>query len=464
MHPRSKSSLLSTLIVGITLMCGNLKVAAQKISGTPGSPASTYTIQGKSLPIAPLPFAGIIKADAVNSTPYWPARLVPPKGAPNILLIMTDDQGYGVSGTFGGVIPTPGLDRVAKAGLRYIQFHSTALCSPTRAALITGRNHHSVGSGVIGELSTGYPGYNSIIGLDNASIGNILEGNGYSTSWFGKNHNTPSFQYSVAGPYDQWPSGQGFQYFYGFMGGETDQWTPYLFRDHTQIFPYVNNPGYNLTTDLADEAIKHMRDLNAAAPDNPFFVYYVPGGTHSPHQPTKEWIEKFKGKFDMGYEVLRDTIFANQKRLGVIPADAKLTPWPESIPHWDSLTLLQKKLYAREAEVFAAYAAYTDYEINRVIQSVEDMGKLDNTLIIYICGDNGTSPEGTLSGSFNQLTAYNGILEAPMVLQMLHYDEWGSDQTYPHMAVGWSWAFDTPFKWTKQVASHFGGTRQGLAI
>jgi len=457
-----KTSVSWLMLIGGIIFCQAL--SAQKISGTPGSPSSTFTIQGKSLPVLPPPFQGVINESALNSKSYWPARLVPPNGAPNILLIMTDDQGYGVSGTFGGVIPTPGLDRVAKAGLRYTQFHSTALCSPTRAALITGRNHHSVGSGVIGELSTGFPGYNSVIGLNNASVGEILKDNGYSTSWFGKNHNTPSFQYSVAGPFDQWPSGQGFQYFYGFMGGETDQWTPYLFRDHTQIFPFVNNPGYNLTTDLADEAIKHMRDLNAAAPDKPFFVYYVPGGTHSPHQPTKEWIEKFKGKFDMGYEVLRDTIFANQKRLGVIPADAKLTPWPESIPHWDSLSYLQKKLFAHEAEVFAAYAAYTDFEINRVIQSVEDMGKLDNTLIIYICGDNGTSPEGTLYGAYNQLTAYNGILEAPMALQVLHMNEWGSEQTYPHMAVGWSWAFDTPFKWTKQVASHFGGTRQGMAI
>src|SRR5450631_3271650 len=463
MNAHLKQSILSLLMVATTI-CSAFQGYAQKINGTPGSPSSTFTIQGKSLPVLPPPFNGVINESAVNSTPYWPARLVPPKGAPNILLIMTDDQGYGVSGTFGGVIPTPALDRVAKAGLRYIQFHSTALCSPTRAALITGRNHHSVGSGVIGELSTGYPGYNSIIGLNNESIGEILKDNGYATSWFGKNHNTPSFQYSVAGPFDQWPSGMGFQYFYGFMGGETDQWTPYLFRDHTQIFPFVNNPGYNLTTDLADEAIKHMRDLNASAPDNPFFVYYVPGGTHSPHQPKKEWIEKFKGKFDMGYEKLRDEIFANQKRLGVIPANAQLTPWPDSIPRWDSLSALEKKLYAHQAEVFAAYAAYTDFEINRVIQSVEDMGKLDNTLIIYICGDNGTSPEGTLYGSYNQLTAYNGIMEVPMALQLLHMNEWGSDQTYPHMAVGWSWAFDTPFKWTKQVASHFGGTRQGLAI
>ena len=288
--------------------------------------------------------------------------------------------------------------------------------------------------------------------------------NGFATSWFGKNHNTPVYQYSVTGPYDQWPSGMGFQYFYGFMGGETDQWTPYLFRDHTQIFPYIGRKDYNLTTDLADEAIKHLRDLNAVAPEQPFFLYYVPGGTHSPHQPKQEWRDKFKGKFDMGYEKLRDMIFANQKRLGVIPASAKLTPWPDSIPRWDSLSEIQKKLYAREAENFAGYAAYTDYEIGRVIQEVQNQGKLENTLIIYIDGDNGTSPEGTLEGTYNQLTAYNGILKAPEALQMLHYEDWGSDKTYPHMSVGWAWAFDTPFKYTKQVASHFGGTRQGLAI
>jgi arylsulfatase A-like enzyme len=437
---------------------------AQQTTGVPGSPTATTTIDGKQIPAPPEKFGGVINPSAKDSTPWWPPRLVPPKGAPNILLIMTDDQGYGVSGTFGGVIPTPSLDRIANSGLRYIQFHSTALCSPTRAALITGRNHHSVGSGVIGELSTGYPGYDSIIGPENATIGTILRDNGYSTSWFGKNHNTPNFQYSVAGPYDQWPSGMGFEYFYGFMGGETDQWTPYLFRDHTQITPYVGRDDYNLTTDLADEAVKHLRDLNAAAPDKPFFLYYVPGGTHSPHQPKKEWIEKFAGKFDMGYEKLREQIFANQKRLGVIPADAQLTPWPDEIPRWDSLSTVQKKLYARQAEVFAGYAAYTDYEIGRVIQEVQDEGKLDNTLIIYIDGDNGSSPEGTLSGAFNQLTAYNGILKAPEALQLAHLTEWGSDKTYPHMSVGWAWAFDTPFKWTKQVASHFGGTRQGLAI
>jgi len=457
---RPVSALLSALIIAAYAQAA----PAQQINGTPGSPSATTTIDGKQLPPPPQKFGGVIKESAKDSKPYWPPSVVPPKDAPNVLLIMTDDQGYGVSGTFGGVIPTPSMDRIAKAGLRYTQFHSTALCSPTRAALITGRNHHSVGFGVIGEMSTGFPGYDSVIGQESATVGEILKENGFATSWFGKNHNTPTYLYSLAGPFDQWPSGMGFDYFYGFMGGETDQWTPYLYRDHTPIYPWIGKPGYNLTTDLADEAIKYLSGLNAAAPDKPFFLYFVPGGTHSPHQPTKEWIEKFKGKFDMGWEKLREDIFANQKRLGVIPASTKLTPWPDTLPKWDSLSPVKKKLYAREAEVFAAYAAYTDHEIGRVIQQVQDMGKLDNTLIIYISGDNGTSAEGTLEGTFNQMTAYNGILTLPEAVQLLHYENWGSEKTYPHMSVAWSWAFDTPFKWTKQVASHFGGTRQGMVI
>jgi arylsulfatase len=463
-----------TVLTASTAMSVTLPASAQQINGTPGSPSATQVINGNQIPPPPLPFGGVIKEDAKDSTPYWQPRVVPPKGAPNILLIMTDDAGYGVAGTFGGVIPTPAMDRVAQAGLRYTQFHSTALCSPTRAALITGRNHHSVGFGVVGELSTGYPGYDSVIEPDKATIAETLKENGYATSWFGKEHNTPTYQYSIAGPYDQWPSGMGFEYFYGFMGGETDQWTPYLFRDHTQIFPWIGHPGYNLTTDMADEAIRYMHGLNAAAPDKPFFLYYVPGGTHSPHQPTKEWIDKIHAMhlFDNGWEKLRDTIFANQKRLGVIPPETELTPWPDGqaafggakLPRWDSLSLIQKKLYIKQAEVFAAFVAYTDHEIGRVIQEVQDEGKLDNTLIIYIEGDNGTSPEGTLDGTYNTLTAYNGILKLPEALQLLHYEDWGSDKTYPHMAVGWTWAFDTPFKWTKQICSHFGGTRQGMAI
>jgi len=473
MPMKSAGKILFRVTLAAAVMAVAPSARAQiQTTGTPGSPSATTTIDGKQLPPPPMPFGGVIKESAVDSKPYWPPRVVPPKGTPNILLIMTDDQGYGVYGTFGGVIPTPAMDRIAKAGLRYAQFHSTALCSPTRAALITGRNHHSVGYGIVGEMSTGYPGYDSVIGEDSATIGEILKENGYATSWFGKNHNTPTYLYSAAGPFDQWPVGMGFQYFYGFMGGETDQWTPYLYQNTTPIFPWIGKTGYNLTTDMADEAIKYMGSLNAAAPDQPFFVYYVPGGTHSPHQPKQEWRDKFKGKFDMGWEKMRDEIFSNQKRLGVIPEGTQLTPWPDGqaeyagakLPRWDSLSLVQKKLYAREAENFAGYVAYTDNEIGRVIQAVEDMGKLDNTLIIYISGDNGTSAEGTLEGTFNQMTAYNGILTLPEVVQMLHYENWGSDKTYPHMAVGWTWAFDTPFKWTKQIASHFGGTRQGMAI
>jgi arylsulfatase A-like enzyme len=436
---------------------------AQQTTGTPGSPGATTTIDGRYLPNPPLPFGGEINLDAAQSKPYWPPTVVPPNGAPNVLLIMTDDAGYGVSGTFGGVIPTPALDRIAQMGLRYTQFHSTALCSPTRAALITGRNHHSVGFGVITEQSTGYPGYDSVIGPENATVGAILNLNGYATSWFGKEHNTPSYQYSLAGPFDQWPVGMGFEYFYGFMGGETNQWTPYLFRNQTQIFPWVGKPDYNLTTDLADEAIEHMNKLNAAAPDKPFFVHYVPGGTHAPHQPKQEWIDKFKGKFDMGWNAMRDQIFANQKRLGVIPPNTQLTEWPNDLPKWETLDADSKKLFARQAEVYAAYVAYTDFEIGRVIQAVQDLGKLDNTLIIYIEGDNGTSAEGSTLGTPFDLAAIQGI-NVPVAEQLKFYDAWGSAATTPHMSVAWSWAFDTPFKWTKQVASHFGGTRQGMAI
>ncbi len=468
---------LGALAVSSFFAGGNAALA-QQVTGTLGQADATTTINGKQIPPPPPKFGGVIKETYKDSTPWWPPRIVPPKGAPNVLLIMTDDQGYGVPSTFGGVIPTPNLDRIGKAGLRYIQFHSTALCSPTRAALITGRNHHSVGYGVIGELSTGYPGYDSLIGPESATVGEILKENGYATSWFGKDHNVPGFQYSsAAGPFEQWPEGLGFQYFYGFLGGETDQWTPYLFRNTTQVFPWVGKKDYNLITDMADDAIRYLRELNAAAPDKPFFLYYVPGGSHSPHQPKQEWIDKFKGKFDMGWEKLREQIFENQKRLGVIPQNTTLTPWPDGqaeyggakLPKWDSLSAAEKKMYAREAEVFAGYTAYTDYEIGRVIDEVQKMGKLDNTLIIYIDGDNGTSAEGSVYGTFNQLTAYNGILNMPEVKPVLaynalHYNDWGSDKTYPHMSVAWAWAFDTPFKWTKQVASHFGGTRQGLAI
>jgi arylsulfatase len=464
MHP-NQSILLSGIVAAIVMVATPSARAQIHTTGVPGSPSATTTIDGKYIPNPPPPFGGKINLSAVDSKPGWPPTVVPPKGAPNVLLIMTDDQGYGITSTFGGVIPTPSMDRLAKAGVRYTQFHSTALCSPTRAALITGRNHHSVGTGVIGEMSTGYPGYDSVIPKNKATIGTILRDNGYATSWFGKNHNTPTYQYSQAGPFDQWPSGMGFEYFYGFMGGETDQWTPYLFRDHTQISPWVGKPGYNLTTDMADEAISYMQGMNAAAPEKPFFLYYVPGGTHAPHQPTPEWIKKISDLhlFDKGWNALRETIFANQKKLGVIPANTQLTPWPDSLPQWETLNADEKKLFVRQADVFAAYVAYTDHEIGRVIQAVADLGKLDNTLIIYISGDNGTSAEGSTLGTPFDMAAIQAV-NIPVDVQLKFYDAWGSALTTPHMSVAWSWAFDTPFKWTKQVASFFGGTRQGMVM
>jgi arylsulfatase A-like enzyme len=441
---------------------------AQSISGVPGSPSATTTIDGKQLPPQPQKFKGKIGRSTADSKSYWPARVTPPKGAPNVLLIMTDDSGFGVPSTYGGVIPTPALDRIAENGLRYTNFHSTALSSPTRAALITGRNHHSVGFGVIAEQATGYPGYDSFITKDKATIGKTLKDNGYRTSWFGKNHNTPSFLATSIGPFDQWPTGLGFEYFYGFMGGDTNQWEPpNLARNTTYIYPFVDNPNYNLTTAMADEAISYMNKVNTLTPDQPFFVYYVPGGTHAPHHPTPEWIEKITNMhlFDKGWNALRDEIFANQKRLGVIPQDAKLTPWPDDLlKKWDELSSDEKKMFLRQVNVFAAYVAYTDHEIGRVIQAVEDMGKLDNTLIIYINGDNGTSSEGTLEGTPNEVAMFNGV-NVPVEVQLKNfYDVWGSDRTYNHMAVPWAWAFDTPFSWTKQIVSHLGGVRQGMAI
>jgi arylsulfatase len=321
-------------------------------SGEPGSPSATTTIRGTQLPAPPAKFGGKIEDIAQKSTPYWPPRVVPKVGAPNVLLIMTNDAGYGVSGTFGGVIPTPALDRIAKNGLRYTNFNSTALCSPTRAALITGRNHHSVGFGVISEISTGYPGYDSIITKDKATIGRILRDNGYRTSWFGKNHNTPAFQASQNGPFDQWPIGMGFEYFYGFIGGDTSQWEPNLFRNTTQIYPFEGKPPgtWNLTTAMADDAIDYMNRINAVNPDQPFFIHYTPGGTHAPHHPTKEWVDKISAMhlFDAGWNKLRETIFENQKKLRVIPESAKLTPWPKQLlKDWDQCTADEKKLFLR---------------------------------------------------------------------------------------------------------------------
>jgi arylsulfatase A-like enzyme len=453
----------------VLLAVTNISVEAQQATGVPGSPGATTTIDGKQLPPPDPSFGGVIQDDALQSKPWWAPRVVPPKDAPNVLLIITDDAGFGVPSTFGGVIPTPTMDRIAKDGLRYNRVFSTALCSPTRAALITGRNHHSVGFGVISEQSTGFPGYNSIIGKDKATIGRILLDNGYATSWFGKDHNTPAFAASQVGPFDQWPTGMGFEYFYGFVGGDANQWQPNLFRNTTQIYPFQGKPPgtWNLVTAMADDAIDWMTRMHQTDPGKPLFIKYAPSATHAPHHPTKEWVERIHAMklFDDGYEKVRERIFENQKQLGVIPKDSKLAPWPsDMLKPWNQLSEEEKKLFIRQVEVFAAYAAYNDHEIGRVVQAFEDLGKLDNTLIIYINGDNGTSAEGGPLGTPNEVAFFNGLNELPASVQMKFYDVWGTEQTYNHMSAGWAWAFDTPFDWFKQNASRFGGTNQNMAV
>jgi arylsulfatase A-like enzyme len=464
---KRKAVLTVMLYFVLSVMLAVAPAMAEQITGTPGSPSATTTIDGKQLPAPDPKFGGVIKQDALQSKPWWAPRIVPPKEAPNVLLIITDDSGFGVPSTFGGVIPHPTMDSVAANGLRYNNIHSTALCSPTRAAIITGRNHHSAGFGVVSEQSTGFPGYNSIIPEDKATIGRILLDNGYATAWFGKEHNTPAFAASQVGPFDQWPTGMGFEYFYGFVGGDANQWQPNLFRNTTQIYPFEGKPGWNLVTGMADDAIDYLHRMNQTMPSKPFFVKYAPGATHAPHHPTREWVDKISKLhlFDKGWNALREQIFENQKKLGVIPKDTQLEPWPTNLlKNWDDLSAAEQKLFIKQVEVFAAYAAYSDYEIGRVIKAIEEMGKLDNTLIIYINGDNGTSAEGGPMGTPNEVAFFNGVANLPAEVQLKWYDVWGTEQTYNHMSAGWSWAFDTPFTWFKQNASRLGGVRQNMAI
>jgi arylsulfatase A-like enzyme len=386
--------------------------------------------------------------------------------APNILLVLIDDVGYGQFSTFGGAIPTPTMDRVAKSGLQYTQFHTTALCSPTRAALLTGRNHHSVGTGVIGELGTGFPGYSGDIPNSAAPFAKILQEYGYATAWFGKEHNIPDWETSMVGPFDHWPNAQGFDYFYGFVGGDTDQYSPALVENTTRLEPPKTNADgspYHLSTDLADHAISYIQQVKAISPQKPFLAYLAPGATHAPHQVPEEWSAKFKGQFDAGWDQYREDTFARQKKLGVIPADTQLTPRPDSLPAWDSLAPEEQKVYARMMELFAGFTAQVDYEVGRVVAAIDDLGELDNTLIIYIAGDNGSSAEGGLEGLLNENAVFNAISE-PLDTKLAAVDDLGGPKYFNHFPAGWAWAMDTPFQWTKQIASHFGGTRNGMSI
>jgi len=416
------------------------------------------------LPKPEQPFAGKIARTAKESTPDFPKGIEAPKGAPNVLLILTDDVGFGASSVFGGPIQTPTFQRLADSGLRYNMFHTTALCSPTRAALITGRNHHSVASGVITEMATGYPGYNSLVSKSAGSVGEVLRENGYNTSWFGKMHNVPDWMSSQAGPFDLWPSGLGFEYFYGFIGGDSDQWHPALYENTRPIEPYLGKKDYILDHDLADQAIRYMRMQHALAPNKPWFVYYATGTAHAPHHAPKEWIAKYKGQFDQGWDKVREETLARQKKLGVVPANADLSKRPDQIPAWNSLSADQKRLYAHMMEVYAGALSYADNQVGRLLDEVEQSGQRDNTLVFFIMGDNGASAEGSLQGTTNEVaTAGNGVKEdMPFLLSQI--DNLGGPLTYNHYPVGWAHAMDAPMQWTKQVASHFGGTRNGLVI
>jgi arylsulfatase len=385
-----------------------------------------------------------------------------PAGAPNVVIILIDDLGFGATAPYGGPIPTPTLGRLAQEGLRYNNFHTTALCSPTRAALKSGRNHHTVNMSFVTEMGTGFPGATGQIPNATAPVAETLRLNGYSTAAFGKWHETAAWETSVSGPFDRWPTRQGFDKFYGFIGGETNQWAPYLYDGVTQV-ELPNDPNYHFMTDMTDKAVAWIKYQKAMTPDKPFFVYFAPGATHAPHHVPQAWIAKWKGKFDQGWDKMREGTFANQLKAGIIPAGTKLAPKPAAIRDWDKLSDDEKRLYARQMEVFAAYLDYTDSEIGRMLKAVEDAGQADNTLVFYIAGDNGASAEGGEHGMFNEYTYFNAVPEK--VSDMLKLmDRWGGPETYPHYASGWAVAMDSPFTWTKQVASDFGGTRNGMVV
>ncbi len=412
-------------------------------------------------------FKGKIELRGLDSTPSWPTQLEPSTNAPNVILILLDDAGFAATSPFGGPIPTPTFDRLAKKGLRYTQFHTTALCSPTRAALITGRNHHSVHTGCITEMATGYPGYDTLMGKDTATIGEMTRLHGFNTAWFGKNHNVPDWQTSQAGPFDLWPTALGFEYFYGFLGGDTSQWTPALYEGTTPVEPYIGNTNYIFNTDLADKAIAWIRQQKGLAPSKPFFVYYAPGATHAPHHAPQSWIDKFTNTFSIGWDKQREAILAKQKELGLVPTDTKLTPRPERIDAWDSASYTDedRSLMAYMMQVYAAYMAHTDYEIGRVLDAIKELGHEENTLVILSIGDNGASAEGTAYGTFNELISLNYVKPPNWsAIQQQHRADLGGSRSYNHYPIGWSWAMDTPFQWTKQVASHYGGTRNPLII
>jgi arylsulfatase len=423
---------------------------------------SQAPLDRSSLPIREPKRPAYTEFDVRNTT--RPARfdVAAPKGAPNVVVILIDDMGFGVADCFGGPIPMPTFSKLANSGLRYNRFHTTALCAPTRTALLTGYNHHSNNMGVITELATTYPGYTAVRPQTITPMAEVLRQNGFNTAQFGKCHETPPWEISANGPQDRWPTHSGFEKFYGFMGGETNQWAPLIYDGVTQVETPAD-PNYHFTTDMTNQAISWVRQQQSLQPEKPFFIYYAPGATHAPHHAPKEYIDKYKGKFDQGWDKIREETFERQKKMGIIPANTKLAPKPKEIKDWDALTADEKKLFTRQMEVYAGFADHTDHEIGRLVKAIEDIGEIDNTVIIFIAGDNGASAEGQMNGMFSEMSYFNAIPETvPDMLK--HYDEWGSEKTYPHFAAGWAVAMDAPFTWTKQMASDFGGTRNGMVI
>lgn len=414
------------------------------------------------LPIAEPERPLYTELDARNAKAPAPFKVEAPADAPNVIVVLIDDLGFGATSTFGGPIATPTLDQLAENGLRYNNFHTTALCSPTRAALKSGRNHHTVNMGFITEMATAFPGNTGKIPNATAPLAEMLRLNGYSTAAFGKWHETAAWETSVSGPFDRWPTQQGFDKFYGFLGGETNQWAPTLYDGVTPV-KLPEKPDYHFMSDMTDQAVAWIKYQKALTPDKPFFVYFAPGATHAPHHVPREWISKWQGRFDQGWDRLREETLARQIKLGVVPPDTRLAAKPAGLKDWDKLSADEQRLFAHQAEVFAAFLDYTDHEIGRMLKAVDDVGQTDNTMVIYIAGDNGTSGEGGENGMFNEYTYFNGVQETvPDMLKVM--DKWGSPETYPHMAAGWALAFDAPFAWMKQVASDFGGTRNGMVV
>lgn len=452
--PKKIPSLLAALLTSSCLFDLPSALAQQQ-----PAPAGTPSV----LPRPDFRFQGNIGRTYLDSDPaQFPQPIPAPKGAPNIVLILLDDVGFGQFSTFGGGVPSPTMDRLANEGLRYNRFHTTALCSPSRAALITGRNHHSCGFAGITEIATGYEGYTGVMPRQCGTVGEVLRQNGYMTAWIGKNHNTPPWETSAVGPFDRWANGLGFDYFYGFNAGDMNHWNPTLFENR-DLVPTSSDPDYHLTADLADKAIDWVRKAKTIGPDRPFLLYVAPGATHSPHHAPVDWIARFKGKFDMGWDKYREETLARQKQLGVVPQDAKLTVRSEGLPAWDSLNADQKKIYARMMEVFAAYGAHVDHHMGRVIDAVKQLPDADNTLFIYIAGDNGASAEGGIEGSINENLFFNGFPEKWQD-NLKAIDDLGGPKYFNHFPSAWAHAMNTPFQWTKQVASHFGGMRNPMIV